>query len=236
MNLPPKRLLVITLFLGWLFDFFFWKQAPVLNFALFALLSVFAGLALLISAGRRPARTTLLLLVPFAFFALMTFIRQEPLTSFVNYLLTLLLMSLVAVTYLGGCWWEYSFLDYLRNFLRLVGSLFFRPWGWIGQLRRAPTESPVTNRRWLWPLVRGLLLALPVVVVFASFVLIQFQYFFSRSANIHLDGFTYSEYARRGFGALVAVAFFSLLLLFVLAAISRRQNELQRPRILCPGE
>lgn len=316
MNLSPKRLFIVALFLGWLFDFLFWKQAPGLNFALFALLSLLAGFALLLSAGLRPARTTLLLLPPFAFLALMTFIRQEPLTSFVNYLLTLLLMSLVAVTYLGGRWWEYSFLDYLRNFLRLAGSLFFRPWGWIGQLSGDPTESPAAKRRWLWPLVRGVLLALPIVVVFASllasadlvfnqrlqsfinlfnlqnlpeylfrlgyilaaayalsgvylhaasqssdefladktrplippflgfveasvvlgsvvllfasFVLIQFQYFFGGQANIHLDGFTYSEYARRGFGELVAVAFFSLLLLFVLAAITRRQSELQR--------
>ena len=67
-----------------------------------------------------------------------------------------------------------------------------------------------------------------VVVLFAVFVAIQFQYFFGGQANINLEGYTYSEYARRGFGELVAVAFFSLLLLLGLGAITRRDSETHR--------
>ena len=52
-----------------------------------------------------------------------------------------------------------------------------------------------------------------VVILFAFFVVIQFQYFFGGQTNIHIDGYTYSEYAVRGFGELVTVAFFALLLL-----------------------
>jgi hypothetical protein len=52
-----------------------------------------------------------------------------------------------------------------------------------------------------------------VAVLFAAFVYIQFQYFFGGQANIHIDGYTYSEYARRGFGELITVAVFSLLLI-----------------------
>ena len=51
-----------------------------------------------------------------------------------------------------------------------------------------------------------------ILLLFGAFVLIQFQYFFSGQAAISLDGFTYSEYARRGFGELLAVAAFSLVL------------------------
>jgi hypothetical protein len=67
-----------------------------------------------------------------------------------------------------------------------------------------------------------------VVILFISFVVIQFQYFFGGQANIHIEGYTFSEYARKGFGELVAVAFFSLLLLLGLGAITRRENETQR--------
>lgn len=316
MNLSYKRLFALTLPLGWLFDFLFWKKAPGVNFALFAALCVGVGFFVLLAEGYRPARSTLFLLPGLIFFAVMTFIRQEPLTSFVNYLLTLFLMSLLAMTYLGGRWLEYSFLDYLRNFLRLAGSLIVRPILFITQIRRNMPERSSTPRSLFWSLLRGLLLALPVVIVFASllasadlvfnqrlqqfldlfnlqnlpeylfrlayilaaayalsgvflhaasqsynetlrdqrshlippflgileasmvlgsvillfasFVTIQFQYFFGGQANIHLDGFTYAEYARRGFGELVTVAFFSLLLLFVLAAITKRQSETQR--------
>jgi hypothetical protein len=67
-----------------------------------------------------------------------------------------------------------------------------------------------------------------VVALFAAFVVIQFQYFFGASANIGVQGYTYSEYARRGFGELIAVAFCSLLLFLGLSAIVKRQNPAQR--------
>jgi hypothetical protein len=66
-----------------------------------------------------------------------------------------------------------------------------------------------------------------VLLLFGTFVLIQFQYFFSGMANISLAGFTYSEYARRGFGELAAVAVFSLMLLQSLSAITKRETNRQ---------
>ena len=67
-----------------------------------------------------------------------------------------------------------------------------------------------------------------VVVLFTAFVVIQFQYFFGGQSNIHIDGYTYAEYARRGFGELVTVAFFALLMLLTLTAITKRETETQR--------
>ncbi len=52
-----------------------------------------------------------------------------------------------------------------------------------------------------------------VVILFAAFVVVQFQYFFGGQVNIGVEGYTYSEYARRGFGELLVVAFFSLLMI-----------------------
>jgi hypothetical protein len=67
-----------------------------------------------------------------------------------------------------------------------------------------------------------------VLILFIAFVVIQFQYFFGGQANIGIEGYTYSEYARKGFGELVTVAFFSLLLWLGLGAITRRESENQR--------
>ncbi len=68
-----------------------------------------------------------------------------------------------------------------------------------------------------------------VVVLFTVFVLIQFKYFFGGQANIDIvEGYIYSEYARRGFGELVTVAFFSLLLFLGLSGIVQRETRLQR--------
>jgi hypothetical protein len=67
-----------------------------------------------------------------------------------------------------------------------------------------------------------------VVVLFALFAVVQFQYFFGGQINITVQGYTFSEYARRGFSELVAVAFFSLLLFLSLSAVVKRQNKTQR--------
>lgn len=67
-----------------------------------------------------------------------------------------------------------------------------------------------------------------LVILFVVFVVIQFQYFFGGHANINIEGYTFSEYARKGFGELVTVAFFSLLLILGLGAITRRDSESQR--------
>jgi hypothetical protein len=67
-----------------------------------------------------------------------------------------------------------------------------------------------------------------VLALFAVFVFIQFQYFFGGLTNIQIDGYTYSEYARRGFGELVTVAFFSLLLILSANGVTRRETKTQR--------
>ena len=67
-----------------------------------------------------------------------------------------------------------------------------------------------------------------VVLLFAFFVVVQFWYLFGGEANITAAGYTYSEYARRGFSELVVVAVLSLLLTLVLGSITRRDGRVQQ--------
>jgi hypothetical protein len=67
-----------------------------------------------------------------------------------------------------------------------------------------------------------------VAALFLSFVIIQFGYFFGGESNIGVQGFTYSQYARRGFSELIWVAFLSLVLILGLSAVSRREGRLQQ--------
>lgn len=62
-------------------------------------------------------------------------------------------------------------------------------------------------------------------LLFATFLLVQFRYFFAGSANVHINGFTFAEYARRGFFELVAVALIASLLYFSLASITKRSEQ-----------
>jgi hypothetical protein len=64
-------------------------------------------------------------------------------------------------------------------------------------------------------------------LLFAAFVAVQFAYLFGGQANISLRGYTYAEYARRGFSELVFTAALSLGLIYLLAQVTRRQASRQ---------
>ena len=65
-------------------------------------------------------------------------------------------------------------------------------------------------------------------LLYFSFVSIQFKYFFGGEKNISLEGYTYAQYARRGFGELLAVAFFTLFIIMVLSSITKREKKSSR--------
>ena len=322
MKSNPTRFLWTVIALGWAFDFLFWKKAPGINFAIYVALCLITGILLLRADGHRPTRNTILLLPLIAFFTIITFLRREPLTIFLAVALTLFLMGLFAISFLGGRWPAYNLLDYLYGFLRLLGSMVARPLGFSVEVKQATssngeqTDVKKRDASQVWQVLRGLVIALPIVAVFAAllgsadvifgqrlgefielfkleklpeyifrlvyilidgyalagvflhaasqsrdeklvgeekpvfpaflgfieaaivlgsvaalfatFVFVQFQYFFGGQANIQIDGYTYSEYARRGFGELVTVAFFSLLLILIASSITRRETEKQR--------
>ncbi len=65
-------------------------------------------------------------------------------------------------------------------------------------------------------------------ILFALFLAVQFRYFFAGSANVSIDGFTYAEYARRGFFELVAVALIASVLYFSLASFTKRGTQAKK--------
>ncbi len=316
-----NRFWIAVLLLGWAFDFLFWGHTPGVNFAIFVLAVLTTGMILLTSEGLRPAAWTLALLAPILFFAVMFFCRTEPFSVFLSVVLTLLLLAVFAVTYLGGRWILYSLADYIVRAFQLIGSVLIAGAAFaFSKPSPAPEGSSEpgkkTASRHIWPVVRGILIAIPIIAIFSAllssadvvfaqrindvielfsleklpeyiirgvyivilayvlagvllhsaqksrdeklyglekplvpqflgfteaaiilgsvvalftfFVLIQFQYFFGGQANITVEGYTYAEYARRGFGELVAVAFFSLLLFQGLSTVVRRETSTQR--------
>lgn len=310
----PNRFWLAVIFLGWSFDFLFWKKPmPGINFFLYVVLCLGVGIFLLHADGLRLSPRSRLLLIPIAFLSAVLFFRQEPMTVFLSVVMTLLLMGVFAITYLGGQWTLFGLLDYLFGLFGLFGSMVARPIGFAVDVKKEQPSPNEKRNNHLWSILRGIVIALPVIAIFASllssadpifakrfedfvglfkienlpeyifrlvyilifayaiagaflhaaqksgeeyqekprfvaflgftetsivlgsvillfliFVIIQFQYFFGGNANITIEGYTYSEYARKGFGELVTVAFFSLLLLLSLGSISKRETDVQR--------
>jgi hypothetical protein len=325
MNLQHKsRLIWSVILIAWIFDLLFWKKAPGISFLIMVIITLVGGLLLSLGEGIRPAKNSWFLLVPVLFFSVMTVFREESFTTFINYLLTIGAMALLAVTYTGGKWWNYGFSDYVSNFFKLFLSaiskallLFVAKENKTTDLKEEDTleTTPKKKGTTSWSIIRGLLLALPIVLVlaallasadpifnqnfeailklfkieklgeylfrafyililgyflagtylhaytssnddhliglekpwlppflgwiesiiillgidllFAFFVGIQFKYFFGGQTNIHIDGFTFAEYARKGFSELVIVAVISLLVMQILNSIGKRQTGKQ---------
>ncbi len=64
-----------------------------------------------------------------------------------------------------------------------------------------------------------------VAALFIFFVTLQIPYLFGGTTNVRVGGFTYSEYARKGFFELVWVAVLSFLLYIALSAITKREKR-----------
>ncbi len=93
-----------------------------------------------------------------------------------------------------------------------------------GDGREKPVISPILG------FTEGATILFSVIVLYSVFVIIQIRYFFSGAINITSYGFTFSEYARRGFAELVVVAIFSLLLIqgirFVINFTTAQQRKI----------
>jgi hypothetical protein len=91
-----------------------------------------------------------------------------------------------------------------------------------GERRLQGEEEPLVNP--FLGFTESVIILGAVDLLFFLFVIVQFRYFFGGEANITAAGYTYSEYARRGFGELVTVAFLSLGMILFLGYFSKRET------------
>ncbi len=85
---------------------------------------------------------------------------------------TLGLMGVLAVSYSGGRWFWYSLSDYVLNALKLAGSMIARPFMFIAENRKSTQpDIPVGKKpgaKHIWATLRGVLIAIPILVIFAA--------------------------------------------------------------------
>lgn len=166
MKSNPTRFWFVVIALGWAFDFLFWEKPAGINFFLFVLLCLGSGMFLLKADRLRLSPRAGLLLIPIAFLAAVAFFRLEPMTVFLAVITTVFLMGVFALTYIGGNWIRYGMIHYLIGYLSLFASMIARPVEFGAEVRRGQ-PSP-SGRRNFWPFVRGFVIALPIVAVFAA--------------------------------------------------------------------
>jgi hypothetical protein len=161
----PSFTLLTALALGWSVDLLFYGKALGISVLLFVLLLIVALFGLGRLEGVRPAWRNLWLLAPLIFFAAMIFVRANPTLTFFNVVALLVLLGFVAYFYAAGRVDEMGLLGYPLLLLWIGANVIIQ----AGPLVKDGMDWKSTRERsrGLMPIVRGLLLALPVLAVFS---------------------------------------------------------------------
>jgi hypothetical protein len=169
MKRHANLLWIVVLVLGWFFDFLFWKQSAGINFLLYTALCLLGGVVVLSLDQKRMAAGAAPLVVLSLFFAAIAVVRAEPLSLFLGVALTLTLLALLAITFLKGDWLGYALPEYLVGLFKLALSMLVEPLKFNADVRREPAAYGQQARRAnLWPVLRGLAIAVPVLLVFGA--------------------------------------------------------------------
>ncbi len=153
---------------AWLFDFLLWPKPAGVSFLIWTVVLLGTGYLLAWREGKRPSPLSIILAVLTAGFAAVLAWREEPLTRAVSILLTFGGMILITATFLNGHWPWYRLRDYFVEFFKVIGGGFS---GAISLSSQSNTplasENPGKTSFWrrVMPILRGVLIALPIVAV-----------------------------------------------------------------------
>jgi hypothetical protein len=311
----PVHLAAAGLILGTAFEYLFYGRTLGISFAVWTWLCLGALFILGWREGIRPSVASLGLGAVAALLSGLPAFRSEPLTVFLDVVLTLCSLVLLVRTYRSRDLLSYGFADFGLGLIIPLFEAWFRPWRVLSETQARLLREP-RSQSTLAGVGRGLLLAFPILVVFlvllssadlvfgdyvrqalawldlarffeylgrltvvissglftlgalvvalrkadrrrlvgldqplfkpfiglteavvvlgavdalfAAFVGVQFRYLFGGQNNITAAGYTYAEYARRGFAELVFLAVLTLGLILALGAWVRREHRRAR--------
>ncbi len=305
----PRQMLAllgISLVLGLVFDQLFYLRIPGISWFIFVTL-VIAGLVVLARLWRRPLGVqSLWLIAPLLIIAAMVGVRASAELAFLNIVVSLFLLLLIAVQVTGKRVEQFLLVDYVKT---VFTPLSFVP-KFFAVLLEAFSMRLVVKHPRTGAIVKGIIMALPALIIFGAlfasadlvfkkylsdafsihvspevlfqtglvlfigavmlgaygfilknrpaathsqpptkkigvteiqvmlglinalfivFVLVQLRYLFGGEDIIRAQGFTYADYARRGFFELIAVAVVAFLIVWA-AEQSIARNEGRLPK------
>jgi hypothetical protein len=162
---PALTILVIAVGLGWLADLLFYNKSFGINFPVFTGLLTLALIGVSLREKGVLVRRNLWLLAPLGFFALMVFVRANALLTTINVLMVILVFSLLLYFYAADRLERLSLLDYPIVLSVTAGNVLFRQ---PAAIRTGVITARKSQSFWRTTasVLRGLLLALPVVGIF----------------------------------------------------------------------
>ncbi len=234
----PERIWISALLLSWLADQLFWGHDPGISFAIWVLLAIVGLFLAAFWEGKRPAWAS----YPLAFLTLAlavgNVLRVEPFSRFLSAFLSMSCLALLAVTLLNGHWLLYRTGDYLVAGVKLFAATIVRGVGLLSGAR-PPSEAvePVKKQnawqriRQVFPYLRGLMLALPVLAILGGLLSAADPVFANQMHNLlsFLDVTRLPEYFFRLFYILIFTYVFCGVLLHAILPdpVEARPNPLE---------
>jgi hypothetical protein len=227
--------LVISLVIMVIFDQLSWEKQQGIQFLTLTAL-VLVGLAVLIIIEKKHVPwQSYLLLVPVLFGASMTVIHIAPVTIFFNIFLTLCALILLAITLLNGDWFRYRIREMLMGLLLLIQSALIDPIRVLIKKKSTPDHLPVTeeNTGWhkLWPYLRGVLIAIPLLLVFGALLASADLIFRTRLTNL-FSWFTVENFAELIFRTI----YICILAYFLAGAYIHALTRSTEKKVLSPDK
>lgn len=158
----------VGLFLGYCTDLFFYNQELGISVPIFTLLLLGALFALSRRQGVQIAyRNVVLLVPPILFFSAMVFVRANATLTLLNIVAVVVLFCLIAFFFAEGHLERLGVLGYFVTVGQAAGNILTRPAPVVSQF--AHEAATHKNRyRLAGPLLRGILLAIPVLLIFTA--------------------------------------------------------------------
>ena len=157
---------------AWFADFMFWGKAPGISVPIWISVVLLVGFLLSWRAGARPSIGSLLLAVLIVFYAAVFAFRSDGPVSFFSALMVGGGLILLAATFLSGNWTSYRIVDYINEGLKVVWGTISRPFLSFSTPSAEPTAeektAPKSNWRKIAPILRGVVIAVPVLAVFIA--------------------------------------------------------------------
>ncbi len=161
----PLRLAAAGLVLGTAFEYLFYGRPLGVSFAIWTWLCLAALIGLGWQEGVKPSAPSLGLGAAVAVLSVLPAFRSEPLTVFLDVILTLCGLALLVRTYRSKDLMAFGFADFGLGLVIPPLEAWFRPWRVLSEtqarlLRQRQSQSTLAG------VGRGLLLAFPILIVF----------------------------------------------------------------------
>ncbi len=189
MNKQLAPLLAFSLLLGFLFDLLFYGKAIGISFFIYTLSTVALSMLLMVYYKRKFMSSLGLLLPATILFAAMTFIRASGSLLFFN-ILAVIYLLLASVHVMSGrqSIWQLLPEQYIKRVITLPLRFAHETYTSVYKLLRTQShERPSKN---LAPVIRGIVLSLPLLVIFLvlfSSADLVFKKYIGSIFNIHLS-------------------------------------------------